>query len=172
MINLRGLKRGRAMRERMLRAARREEGANLIEMALSAVVLFLLLMGLMEMCLGFYAYHATDVAARMGTRWAMVRGSTSCSNTPNLTDCDATAAEIQSYVAGLGYLNMTTSDVTVNWLTTSGLTPATWSTCSTGTCNAPGNQVQVIVTYPVSLHLPLFNHTFNVGSTSKVVISQ
>jgi Flp pilus assembly protein TadG len=151
----------------------RTDGGTLVEFALTAGVMFTLLIGTIEMCFAFYTYHFTASAARQGARWAMVRGSTSCTNTPNLTDCNATAAEIQTYVSDLGFLNIPTSDVTVNWYTWNGTQPAQWTLCSSGTCNAPGNQVQVKVTYPYLLGIPgMPAETINMTSTSQVVISQ
>jgi Flp pilus assembly protein TadG len=162
-----------------------EDGAVLVEMALACILLLTILFGLMEMSLGLYTYNAVSNAARQGSRWAIVRGSACNANTPNqcgtastasVGAAGATQSNIQNYVAGLGYLNMTASDVTVSWLkaATSG-TPATttWSACSTGTCNAPGNEVQVTVTYPFPLSIPLVpKSTLNLASTSTLVISQ
>jgi Flp pilus assembly protein TadG len=151
----------------------RTDGATLIEFAAGSAVMLALLIGTVETCLAFYTYHVTADAAREATRWAMVRGSTSCTNTPNLTDCDASAAEIQTFVSNLGFLKISTSDVTVSWLTSSGTQPASWTTCTTGTCNVPGNQVQVQVTYPFVTHIPFLTHqSWNITSTSAVVISQ
>jgi Flp pilus assembly protein TadG len=151
----------------------RVDGSAVLEMALTSSILFALLIGIMEMCMGLYAYHATAEVARQTTRWAMVRGSTSCSNTPHLTDCGATAAQIQSYASNLGFLNISTSDVTVNWCQASGTQPTTWSTCGLSTSDAPGNVVQVAITYPFTLGIPFMAaKTINITSTSQVVISQ
>jgi Flp pilus assembly protein TadG len=151
----------------------RVEGAAIIEFAVCAAVLLALMVGIMELCFGLYAYHATDLTAREASRWAMVRGSTSCTNTANLTDCNATAAEIQTYASTLGFLNITTSDVTVTWLTASATQPTTWSTCSTGTCNVPGNQVQVKIAYPYTLGIPFVSsQALSLSSTSAMVIAQ
>jgi Flp pilus assembly protein TadG len=161
---------------RVARAPRRicgVEGAALVEFAFTAGILFALLIGAIEMYMGLYAYHATAEIARQTTRWAMVRGSDSCSNTPNLAECGATAAQIQSYASSLGFLNIPTSDVTVNWCQASATQPTTWSTCSSSTSNAPGNVVQVAITYPFSMGIPFGGaSTINVTSTSQVVISQ
>lgn len=172
MMNLKALTRNQICK----RSFASEQGTTLVELALSCTLLFSMLFGLMEMSLGLYTYNAVSNAARQGSRWAIVRGSTSCTNTPNLTDCNATQAEIQSYVASLGYLNISSSDVSVSWLsaTTSG-NPATttWTACSTGTCNAPGNEVQVTVTYPFPLNIPFVpKSTLNLTSSSTLVISQ
>jgi Flp pilus assembly protein TadG len=151
----------------------RVDGAAVVEMALTSTILFALLIGVIEMCMVLYAYHATAEVARQTTRWAMVRGSDSCSNTPNLTECGATAAEIQSYASNLGFLNISTSDVTVNWCQASGTQPTSWSSCSSTTSNAPGNVVQVAITYPFTLGIPFMAaKTINITSTSQVVISQ
>ena len=154
------------------------EGTTIVEFAISALVLFSLLFGIMEASLMFFALNFVSEAAREGARWAMVRGSTSCTNTPTLTDCDATGTNIQSYVQGLGYPGITPSSVqvTTTWetATTSG-SPATttWSTCSSGTCNAPGNAVNVQVTYPFVFgapHVPVM--TISMTATSQMVIAQ
>jgi Flp pilus assembly protein TadG len=156
-----------------LRTVLRENGAALVEMALSVSVLLLILIGAFEMCVAFYVYHATSEAARQGSRWAMVRGSASCTNTPSLSKCDAANTDIQSYVAGLGYLNLTTSDVTVSWLQSNGLQPVTFSSCTPPGCNLPGNEVQVTVTYPFNLSIPFLNsRSLNISSTSSMVVAQ
>ena len=157
---------------RCRRRALGNEGATLVELALSCAILLSLMIGVMQICIALYAFHATTDLARQGSRWAMVRGSTSCTNTPNLTNCNASPGDIQSFVTGLGFLNLSTDDVTVNWLTASAAPPTTWSACA-GTCNTPGNEVQVEVTYPFPLHIPFVrSKTLNITSTSEVVISQ
>ena len=162
----------RRIAARCRRTALGSEGATIVELAISCGILLSLMIGVMQMCFAFYTCHATAYLARQGSRWAMVRGSTSCTNTQNLTDCNATSSEIQSYVTGLGYLNISTSDVTVNWLTASAAPPTTWSACA-GTCNTPGNAVQVVVTYPFPLHIPFVRaQTLSVTSRSQVAIAQ
>lgn len=152
-----------------------EEGATLVEMAVSSVVLFAILIGIIEVSLGLYSYNFVADGARQATRWAMVRGSTSCVNTPNLTHCNAASTDIQNYVKGLGYPGLSASNLTITptWLTASATTPTTWSTCSSGTCNLPGNEVQVQVTYAFPIGIPFWTITsINVSSTSSMVISQ
>lgn len=155
---------------------RRTEGSTLVEFAISASILLSMLFGIMELGLLFYAYNFVSEAAREATRWASVRGSTSCTNTPSLTDCNATKAEITAYVQGLGYPGVASSNlsVTTTYLTatTSGGT-TTWSTCSSGTCNAPQNAVNVQVSYPFPLGVPFIPITsITVASTSQMVIYQ
>lgn len=154
---------------------RRTDGATLVEFAISASVLFSILFGIMELGLLFYAYNFTSEAAREATRWASVRGSTSCSNTPNLTECNATKAQITAFVQGLGYPGVTSSNISVstNWLTaTTNAGVTSWSSCS-GACNLPHNAVNVKVTYPFPLGVPFVPiTTITVGATSQMVVYQ
>lgn len=147
----------------------------MVETAISCVVLFAILFGIFEMSLALYTYYFTSDAAREATRYAIVRGSTSCTNTPNLSNCNATTTQIQSYVQGLNFPGITTSkvSVTTSWYSASSTTPTTWSACSTGICNAPGNLVKVQVSYPMSLQIPFVNSlSLKLNSTSQMVISQ
>ncbi len=152
-----------------------EEGATIVEMAICSSVLFALLFGVIGLCMAFYSSNFVSYAARDATRWAIVRGSTSCSNTPNLTNCNATSAQIQTYVQNLGYPGITSANLhaTTTWLTASATQPTTWSVCSTGTCNVPGNEVEIEVTYAVPIAVPFVSvNIINVGSTSEMVIAQ
>jgi Flp pilus assembly protein TadG len=150
-----------------------EEGATLVEMALCSSTLLCILFGIMGLSAALYVYSFVSDASRDATRWAMVRGSQSCNNTPNLNDCSATSAEIQAYVQSMGYPGLVASNlqVSTNWLSASATQPTTWSSCTAGTCNRPGNEVQVQVTYTVNI--PLVGvPAFNLTSASAMVIAQ
>lgn len=135
----------------------REDGANLVEFALASTILFAMIFGILQTCLALYTYDYISEAAQEGTRWAMVRGSTSCTNTPGLVNCKATAAQIQTYVQGLGY--PFSGSLTVN---------PTWPNG-----NSPGNTVQVQVQYTYSLSIPFVRPiSIPMASTSVMVISQ
>lgn len=152
-----------------------EQGASLVETGLAMLILMPLLLGAIEFSLVFFAYHEVTDAARVATRWAAVRGSTSCSNTPNLTNCGATATDIQNYVQGLGYPGLVSSNIQVSasWLQATSSIPTSWSACSTGTCNAPGNQVQVTVSYVYPIVIPYWKKAnINITSTSAMAIAQ
>jgi Flp pilus assembly protein TadG len=155
---------------------RSEEGATIVATALASTILLCFFIGVFEMSLALYNYHLVCDAAREATRYAIVRGSASCTNSPNLSNCNATSAEIQSYVQGLGYPNSGQLAVTTTWLSAvSSGSPATttWSACSSGTCNAPGNLVNVVVTEAFPLNVPFISKlTLNLSSTSQMVISQ
>lgn len=154
---------------------RRTEGTSQVEFALSSTLIMGLLFGTIQVCLALYDYSSLADAARRGTRYAMVRGSTSCSNTPNLTNCNATAAEIQSYVQGIDYPGIPGSKLVVNtsWYGASSSTPRTWSLC-TGACNSPGNEVRVSVNYPLgSVTIPFVKTiSLSLNSTSEMMIAQ
>lgn len=152
-----------------------EDGSALVETAIACTLLAAVVIGTMQACLALYAYHYTAQVARMATRYAMVRGSESCTSTPNLAQCNASAADITNYVQNLGFpgIKSASVNVTTTWCASNGTAPATWATCSSGTTNAPGNLVRVVVSYPYTLAIPFASAmSIQVSSTSQVVISQ
>ena len=159
---------------RWVRALRGEEGASLFETAIASTVFLAMLMGVFQMMLALSVFNYVTDAAREGSRYAMVRGSTSCTNTPNLSNCDATADQIQTYVQGISYPGVSSSHLTITttWLSASTTYPTTWSACSSA-CNSPGNLVKVVANYPFGFSVPFVpKATFNMSSTSQLVISQ
>ena len=73
----------------------------------------------------------------------------------------------------MGYPGITTSNLQVSttWLTASATQPTTWSNCTSGTCNRPGNEVEIQVTYAVNI--PLVGvPPINLTSASEMVIQQ
>jgi len=141
-----------------------ERGTTLLEFALVAIVLFMLIFGIIDFSRALFAYHFVANAAREGTRYASVRG-TSCSSPP-MTDCGA--ANIQTYLrteaTGIG---MDPSQLTVP-------TPlyAGSNTCPT-VGNSPGCTVQVTVTYKFSFLFPLLPVSpVTMSSTASAVITQ
>jgi Flp pilus assembly protein TadG len=154
---------------------RGEEGASVVEMAFASTIFLAMLIGTFQMLLASYTFHFVSDAAREATRYAIVRGSTSCINTPSLSNCNATPDQIQAFVRRLNYPGITSSNLTVKttWLTASATTPRTWSACTSGTCNAPGNQVKVVVIYAFTFSVPFVPRAgFNLTSTSRMAISQ
>ena len=101
------------MRKRF-RWLREERGSALVEFAMTAPLLIFLLFAVLQGMFAMYAYHFTAYAAQQGARFAMVRGDTGSENIPtrcgtsappNFTmvyDCEASTADIQNYVQGLG----------------------------------------------------------------------
>ena len=157
----------RAMRHaRLRRCADDEQGATLVETALSIVILLAFIFGIVETGLGLYTYHFIAEAAREGTRYAIVRGST-C--TGFASACPAATSDIQSYVLNLGFPGIDPSKMTVN---------ASWSAYTSGSpcspgCNSPGNLVTVTVNYNFPLSVPFVpGQTFRLSSQSAMIIAQ
>lgn len=152
---------------------RGEQGSAMVEIALSMVILLAMLFGVIEVCLAVYSYHFVSEAAREGTRYAIVRGSTSALNCPSnpAAACPAAISDIQNYVTGINFpgIDITTSDVNVAW----SAYPAGATCTPSPTCNNPGDMVQVTVAYPFTLSIPFVpQETITLSSTSQMVISQ
>jgi Flp pilus assembly protein TadG len=145
------------------RLRRDEEGSALIEFSASATVLLMTVVGLMNISMAIYSYHYVSEAAREGSRYAMVRGNTY--TTP------ATAASIQTYVQGLAYPGITSSNMTV--ATTWAVYPSGGTCSPSATCNNPGNMVTVKATYTYPLAIPVIGKkTLTMTSTSTMIIAQ
>jgi Flp pilus assembly protein TadG len=146
-----------------------ESGTSLVEFAISASLLLMLMFGIIEICFALYTYNYVSDAARVATRYAVVRGS-SCTDMP---DCDITAAEVQTYVRGIAYPGINPANLTTSttWLSASSSQPTTWTACA-GQCNAPGNAVEIQVTYAFPLFVPFWrSSSLSLTSTSQMVIS-
>lgn len=154
---------------------RDDAGSSLVEYALACTIFFAMLIGVFQMCFAFYTLEYISDAAREGSRYAMVRGSMSCTNTPNLPNCNATEAQVQNYVKGLSYPGIRPERLTISttWSTVSTTQPTTWSACTTGICNVPGNLVTVTASYAYPLSVPFVPKlSFTLKSKSQMVISQ
>ena len=88
-----GLTRAAARFRTKGRVLRRDEsGSALVEFALSAVLLIIMLFGIIEFGFALYSYQFVNEVAREMSRYAIVRGS-QCTAMPNCgyTDSDTTA---------------------------------------------------------------------------------
>ena len=115
-----------------------EQGQSLVEFAITFSILMGFVFMFIEVCLMFYTYCMISECAREGTRYAAVHGST-C-ETAGLVSCTASADQVSSYVAQLGYPNLANGTMLV-------------STTFPDGSEVPGNHVQVTITYvfPVTL---------------------
>lgn len=174
---------------RAVKHASNDEGATLVEMALSSVVLLMLLFGAIEFSFMMYTYHYISDAAREGARYAIVRGDL-CTGFSMCQDPNggpgATSTDITNYVKGLGYPgidSVNNMSVVTKWYepvsttTPGGAATTTWSSTAcdptSSTCNIPGAAVAVTVNYTFPLSIPFWRiTTFNITSTSQMVISQ
>lgn len=163
----------------------REDGATLVEMALTSLVLVAMIFGIIEMCTCMYAYNYVAEASREATRYAMIRGSNSCTISSTFPNCNlgptnGGSTAVQSFVQGLGYPYSGGLSATAAWFSPSGAPGNTWTTaCTTATdangnpCNQPGNAVQVTVTYSFPISVPLVGvQSINLSSTSQMMISE
>jgi len=148
-----------------------EEGQSIVEMAMSLFILLTFMFGVFEAGFAIYSYHFISEAAREGTRYAIVRGSSAgpaCS-APGPPICSAQTADIQTYVQYLGFpgINPGRMTVTPTWSAY-----ANGSSCpTTGACNSPGNLITIKVQYSFPLtvpFVPLQNYTMS--STSAMII--
>ncbi len=168
---------------KVIRLARDEQGAELVEFAMASLILMMLLCGVFEIAYAMYAYHFTTYASQQGARFAMVRGQTWSKNTPTncattypgftmAFDCTAQSSDIQNYVESLSTGGIDPGNITVssnNWPGTSA-TGAT--TACTANANAPGCLVKVTVGYNFNL-IPFLHVTaLSMSATSEKTILQ
>jgi Flp pilus assembly protein TadG len=147
-----------ALRRRGQNPARSEEGAALVEFALTVPILFTFFFGLIEVSMALYMHQVLSECAREGTRYAMVRGST-CVNGSG-SSCTTTAALVNSYVSGLTWPNI-------------GGAPMVVSTTFPDGNQSPGSRVQVFVSYAFPFRVPFVPPTtLNMASTSVTYIVQ
>ncbi len=142
-----------------------ERGTVLVEFALLSTLLLMMIFGILETSRAVYTFHLVSNAARLGARYAIVRGST-CAQT--LPGCSAaTPDEIQAYVRSISpAIDPNALSVTTTWANGVG--------CVGGAPNqAAGCIVTVAASYTFQSVLPLLNlTTVPISSQSAMVISQ
>lgn len=152
-----------------------EQGSALVECALSSLILLSVLFGIIAISLAAYSGLFVSDAARQGTRYAIVRGSTCSTYSANLSNCNVTSSQIQTYLRGLAFPGIDSSNLTAatSWYAPSSSSDPTWTLCSSGTCNLPGNMVKVTVTYTFPLSIPnIPSSSLTLKSSSRMVIAQ
>jgi Flp pilus assembly protein TadG len=147
---------------RCFRGEESERGTNLVEYALVLTLLLTTLFGLIDFGRALYAYHFVSDAAREGTRYAVVRGS-SCTS----PGCPASSGDIEDY------LEKVPAGIDANQLTVTTTWNPNGSTNCTVISNAPGCVVEVQVSYNFKFMLPFLpKSTVVMQSSSQMVISQ
>jgi Flp pilus assembly protein TadG len=137
-----------------------EEGTGMVEFALVASVLFMLIFGIMDAGRALFAYDAVAQAARLGSRFAMVRGN-SCSGLSG--GCPASSNDIQTYLRSVEP-GLNSSSLTATAVCSGG-----------GTLVAPcdvGVNVTVRVAYSFSFVTPFTPLSWTMHSSSQVVVVQ
>jgi len=133
-----------------VRLKNRSAGQASVEFAMTAVVFFLLTFAILNFAMAIYAYNLVSYAAREGSRYAAVRGSSS----PAPAAASDVASFVQGESSGLNSANMT---VNTTWLPD----------------NNPGSFVQVDVRYTFAFTMPFVSlPTVTMDSTSQLVITQ
>jgi len=137
-----------------------ERGTNLVEYGIVLTLLLTMLFGIVDFGRALYAYHFVSDAAREGTRYAMVRGST-CQG------CTASSTDVQNYLDNVpAGIDASQLSVTTTW------NPAGYSNCN-GNPKAPGCIVQVQVSYNFNFLLPFMPYSqLTMKSSSQMTISQ
>lgn len=141
----------------------------MVEFAVASTALLLLVFGLIEFARGMYTYHAVANAARIGSRWAMVRGTQSCSGATGrqLATCPATSDEVQTYVRSV--VPMSDS----NDLNVSATWPGGNQGCKSADHHTAGCVVVVTASNNFDFAIPFVSTTeLQISSTSQMIISQ
>jgi len=116
-----------------------QRGTAMVEFSIAATVLLFVLLAILEFGQALYVQNLVTNGARLGARYAMVRGSM-CT----FANCPVTSDDIQTYVRSVS-ANIDTSQLTVT---------ATWSAVPADSCNTapykdPGCLVKVVASYPL-----------------------
>lgn len=153
-----------------------EDGSQLVEFAISVLVLLSVVFGIMDFCRAIYAYHFVSYAAQEGARFAMVRGNgwagygaCNTSAPPSFTakyDCVAKNTDVQNYVRSIAMPGINANNVAVNtnW-------PGTSSDCATAN-NSPSCPVSVNVTYTFTFMMPFLPRSASLrfsGTSEKAI---
>ena len=147
---------------RLLRHLEREDGSNLVEFSLVAVLLIVTLFGVIEMSWMILQYTTVTQAARAGERYAIVHGGERTgtgADGPSGPTCPcAQVNTVVSNFAGAGFLNAANLTVTVSYPDGS---------------NLPGSHVNVTASYPYTPLIPYFTPMLSttLSSTSQGVIA-
>lgn len=152
------------------RFIRREDGSAAVEFAVSSVVFFMTLIGVMKMCLAIYTFHYVAEMAREGSRYAIVRGS-SCTGFSAGCPASVSGSDTSAYVTSLTYPGISASAMTVT--STYNNYPVGKTCTPSSSCNNPGDQVTVQVNYAFPLSIPFMaKKTYNITSSSSMIIQR
>ena len=162
-------------RMRWPRIFREDDGQTLVEFSISSFVLFMAMLGIMDFSRALYTYHFVSFAAQEGTRYAMVRGvdwTPACASASSY-GCQASAANITTYVQSLAPPGVTASKITVTPTWPELNADGTSSGCSSSaTENSQGCMVKVQVTYSFQFLMPFIpKSALNMSATSERVIA-
>jgi Flp pilus assembly protein TadG len=147
---------------RQLRQLNKDDGQSLVEFALVAVMLVMILLGVVEMSWMVLQYTTVTHATRAGERYAIVHGGERTGtgiDGPSGPTCPcAQVNTVVSNFASAGFLNTGNLTITVSYPDGS---------------NLPGSRVDVSASYPYAPLIPYFNSMLSttLSSTSEGVIA-
>lgn len=145
-----------------------ERGQAIVEFAFASLIALTLILAVVDFGRALFAYDLAVNAARLGTRYAVVRG-TGCRPRTLPTPCPATVSDIKSFIVAQSPgidATVLSSGISVNY----GPVPQAPATNCTASHPDPGCWVAVTVSYPFRFLLPFRNLTFT--NTSQMTISQ
>lgn len=139
---------------------RHERGASLVEFALVAPLLFLLLFGIIELGRVVATFNSVNTAAREGSRYGTALGeSPTLGGVPRFLDCDGIRDAARSRVP---MLTLSDSDIVIEYDNGPGETP--YAGCQgplpppTDGDVATGDRVVVVVTQEFESPVPLISN--------------
>jgi Flp pilus assembly protein TadG len=152
---------------------RHEEGSSLVEFALSAFMLVMVLLGVVEMGRMILVYTTIANAARTGARYAIVHGGERTASGVDGPSGAGSVTQVQTVVqnfASAGLISLPANAITVSY-------PQAGTTTVPGSCgvagNAAGCTVTVAVSYAFNPLLGYYNSmlSMRLNSTSEGVIT-
>jgi Flp pilus assembly protein TadG len=150
------------------RFAQGERGDSLVEFSISISVLLMVVFGVIDCSRALYSYHFVSYAAQQGARYAMVRGGdwpSTCSSATSYA-CQASTANIRSYVQSQAPLGITASSITVTPTWPQQTVNGSGTGCNTTATQADqGCLVKVQVSYTFRFMLP-YLPTAGLGMTA------
>lgn len=137
---------------RWRKLVREESGTEIIEFAVSALVLFPLLFGVMDISRALYTYHFVSYAAQQGARYAAVHGGdwTNICTSATQNACETTQSLTQTYVQSLTTTGIIGSSVTVAMTDIAHQTVTTTTTGCTSSTTDNSNEKGCLVSVQVS----------------------
>lgn len=120
----------------------KDRGANLVEFALIAPLLFLLLFGVIEFARLIHGFTTVWSAAREGARYATTVGDVDGDLTLNYEECDEIVAAALERAVGT---SLSASDITIRYYDPSSATPTTpVADCDVATPSTPAPEDAII----------------------------
>lgn len=141
-------------------------GGALVEFAMVAPIMLVFLIGTIEFGNLMFDLHATDYAAKLGARYASVRGA----DCVNASVCPITSSALQTYLRNQVPGLASNAQVTATWTSPPVSFAKSPTGCGSGGSEDAGCLVEVQVTNPVNVNVPfVHNFQYSLTSTSAVV---